>query len=76
LLGFRHSSPDPEKVAQAKALVLLAQGVFESGRADQYRIAIAQLEKALDLDPNNQDAIFLKDRIATYLGGNAGKVGP
>lgn len=70
LLGFRLPPPDLKALAEARSLVQAAQRIFESGQVAQFAFARAQLEKALGLDPNNAAASALKDRIATYIGGD------
>ncbi|MCK7506531.1 MAG: hypothetical protein MZV70_22395 [Desulfobacterales bacterium] len=42
------------------------------GTIGQFSIALARLNQALQLDPNNQSASSLKDRILTYVGGDGG----
>lgn len=70
LLGFRQPPPDPRALAEARSLVLAAQRIVDSGQVAQFTFARAQVEKALGLDPNNAAASALKDRIATYIGGD------
>ncbi len=70
LLGFRQPPPDLRALAEARSLVQAAQKIFDSGQVAQFAFARAQLEKALGLDPNNAAAGALKDRIATYIGGD------
>lgn len=70
LLGFRQPPPDLKALAEARSLVQAAQKIFDSGQVAQFAFARAQLEKALGLDPNNEQAGALKDRIATYIGGD------
>ncbi len=70
LLGFRQPPPDPKAIAEARSLVQAAQRIFASGQVAQFAFARTQLEKAIGLDPNNEAASQLKDRIATYIGGD------
>jgi len=70
LLGFRQPPPNLKALAEARSLVQAAQKIFDSGQVAQFAFARAQLEKALGLDPNNEAAGELKDRIATYIGGD------
>jgi len=70
LLGFRQPPPDLKALAEARSLVQAAQKIFDSGQVTQFAFARAQLEKAILLDPNNANASALKDRLATYIGGD------
>lgn len=70
LLGFRQPPPDPKAIAQSRSLVQAAQRIFDSGQVTQFAFARTQLEQAILLDPNNEAASKLKDRIATYIGGD------
>ncbi|HOZ72756.1 MAG TPA: hypothetical protein PK179_09610 [Spirochaetales bacterium] len=76
LLGFRQPPPDPRAIAEARSLVAAARRIVDSGQVAQFTFARAQLEKALGLDPNNAEASALKDRIATYIGGDTAIVLP
>ncbi len=76
LLGFRQPPPDPKAVAEARSLVRAAQRIYDSRQVDQFAFARAQLEKAIGLDPNNDAAGALKDKIATYIGGDTAIVLP
>ena len=70
LLGFRLPPPDPKAVAESRSLTIAARRIFDSGQVAQFAFARAQLERAIGLDPNNDAAGALKDRIATYIGGD------
>jgi len=76
LLGFRLPPPDPKAVAESMSLTVAARRIFDSGQVAQFAFARAQLEKAIGLDPNNAAAGVLKDRIATYIGGDTAIVLP
>jgi len=76
LLGFRQPPPDPRAIAEARSLVQAAQRIFDSGQVSQFSFARTQLERAITLDPNNENASRLKDRIATYIGGDTAIVLP
>ncbi|MBU0926994.1 MAG: hypothetical protein KKA67_04550 [Spirochaetes bacterium] len=76
LLGFRQPPPDPKALAEARSLVQAAQRIFDSRQVAQFSFARAQLEKAIGLDPNNESAGLLKDKIATYIGGDTAIVLP
>jgi len=76
LLGLRLPPPDPKALAEARALAAAAQKTFDSREVSRFPTAVAQLNRALELDPNNENASRLKDRILTYVGGTATLVLP
>ena len=69
-LGFRQPPPDPRAIAEARSLTEAARRIFDSGDVAQFSFARTQVERAILLDPNNTAASQLKDRIATYIGGD------
>mgnify|MGYP001184964954 CR=1 FL=1 len=71
LIGIRLPPPDPRALAEARTLTTAAQRVWDARNVSQFTVALAQLNRALELDPNNQTASSLKDRILTYVGGTA-----
>jgi len=75
-IGLRLQQPDQNAIAESNALLQSAQRIFDTGQISQYQSAQAQLEQALAIDPNNQAASMLKDRIATSIGGDTAIVLP
>jgi len=71
LIGLRLPPPDPKALAEARALTAAAQRIWDARDIGQFSVALARLNQALQLDPNNQTASSLKDRILTYVGGTA-----
>lgn len=71
LIGLRLPPPNPKDLADARALTAAAQRTWDARNVTQFSIALTQLNRALELDPNNQSASSLKDRILTYVGGTA-----
>ncbi len=61
--------PDPEKIAESNRLYKQAYKIVASNRVDLFPAALDQLNKAIELNPNNQKAIALKDRIQIAAGG-------
>jgi hypothetical protein len=76
LIGMRLPPPDPKALAEARNLTAAAQKTFDSREVSRFPTALAQLNRALELDPNNDSASRLKDRILTYVGGTATLVLP
>lgn len=64
LTGMRRPPPDPAKITQSKSLYQKAFDIVRQNVRAQYPIALSYLNKAIELDPNNQQATVLKDRIA------------
>jgi tetratricopeptide (TPR) repeat protein len=69
-LGFRQPPPDQRAITEARSLTEAARRIFDSGDVAQFSFARTQVERAILLDPNNTAASQLKDRIATYIGGD------
>jgi tetratricopeptide (TPR) repeat protein len=76
MIGLRLPPPDPKALAEARTLTAAAQKTFDSRDVSRFPTALAQLNRALELDPNNDNASRLKDRILTYVGGTATLVLP
>ena len=71
VIGLRLPPPDPKALAEARVLTSAAQRIWDTRDIGQFNIALARLNQALQLDPNNETASSLKDRILTYVGGTA-----
>ena len=70
-LGLRLPPPDPKAIARANELISAAKRIIDANIRSQFPVALAQLNEALKLNPNNEQAISLKDRIQTDVGGQA-----
>ncbi len=70
LLGLRLPPPDPKALAESRSLTKAAQKIYDSLDRARFDFAKSQLTRALELDPNNQEAANLKDKIATSVGGD------
>ena len=68
-LGLRAAPVDKTKVRQANALVAAAKAIVDSGDSGRYSFALTQVNEALRLDPNNDNAIALKDKLQGLIGG-------
>jgi hypothetical protein len=51
--------------------VAAAKRIIDANTRSQFPVALAQLNEALKLNPNNEQAVSLKDRIQTDVGGQA-----
>lgn len=70
-LGLRLPPPDPKALARSAELSRAARRIVDANLRGQFPVALEQLNEALKLDPNNEAAVSLKDRIQTDLGGQA-----
>jgi len=70
-LGLRLPPPDPKAIARSNELVAAAKRIIDANTRSQFPVALAQLNEALKLNPNNEQAVALKDRIQTDVGGQA-----
>lgn len=70
-LGIQIPPPDPKALAQSSNLTRSAQKIYDSQTRSQFQVALNQLDEAIKLNPDNQTAIMLKDRIQTAQGGQS-----
>ncbi|OJF77087.1 MAG: hypothetical protein BKP49_02810 [Treponema sp. CETP13] len=77
-LGIRVLPPDRTAINKSKNLTKEAETLYNNNRNDEIVLnqALAKLNEAIELDGDNNDAIILKDRINTALGGQAVAVLP
>ena len=68
LTGIKRPPPDPAKIAQSQSLYQKAYDIVRTNVTAQYPIAMSYLNQAIELDPNNEQAAALKDRIAIAAG--------
>ncbi|MFO7850132.1 MAG: hypothetical protein R6V67_09255 [Spirochaetia bacterium] len=67
--GIRTPPPDPEKLARAEELYERAEQIVEDDERSQFPVAVTYLNEAIELDPDFQEAIRLKDSIQAGQGG-------
>lgn len=68
-LGIRIPPPDPAALAESNRLYEQASRIYAQNNRVQFPIAVEQLARALELNPDNQSAVELKDRIMMVTGG-------
>lgn len=68
-LKIRIPPPDPKKIAESNRLYTQAYQIVIKNQVDLFPAALAQLNKAIELNPDNQKAVSLKDRIQIAAGG-------
>ncbi len=71
LLGIRKPPPNLAALAESRDLYNKAFAIVEGNVRSQFPVALTQLDRAIELNPENQDAITLKDRIQLDAGGQA-----
>ena len=69
ILGIRVPPPNPANLRESEDLYQKAYVIVEGNVRSQFPVALAQLEKAIELNPENSSAIELKDRIQLDAGG-------
>jgi len=70
-LGIQIPPPDPKAVARSAELTRAAQKIYDANTRSQFQVALSQLDEAIKLNPENQTAIALKDRVQTSSGGQS-----
>jgi tetratricopeptide (TPR) repeat protein len=73
-MGYRQPPPDPRDLARSRELTATARGIVEGNITVQFDVALAQLNQAIQLDPNNAQATSLKDQLQTRMGGGSGSL--
>ncbi|MCX7787136.1 MAG: hypothetical protein N2442_05525 [Spirochaetes bacterium] len=68
-LGIRIPPPDPKALAESEELYRAALRIVTGNVRAQFPIALEQLNRAIELNPENTKAIELKDRIQIDTGG-------
>jgi hypothetical protein len=71
VLGIKAPPPDPADLAQSEELYEQAFEIVRSNVRANFPIALEQLNQAITLNPENQKAVELKDRILLDAGGTA-----
>lgn len=75
-IGIRQKPVSNSGANRAKRLVADAQKIYNSAGNDQAKLqnALSKIDEALALVSDNQEAMALKDRITTKIGGNTATV--
>lgn len=68
LTGMRRPPPNPAKIKEAADLYRKAFAIVRQNVRAQFPIALSYLNRAIELDPNNEQAASLKDRISIDQG--------
>ncbi len=73
-LGMRLPPPDRAALARSAQLTAAARRIVDANLRGQFPVALEQLNEALKLNPSNEQAVALKDRIQVDVGGQAAVV--
>ena len=73
-LGLRLPPPNRAALTRSSDLTNAARRIVDANLRGQFPVALEQLNEALKLNPNNEQAVSLKDRIQTDVGGQAAVV--
>jgi len=66
-MGYRPQPPNPASVARSRDLTASARRILESNTTAQYEVALAQLNEAISLNPNNTEAPQVRDRLLSRM---------
>ena len=69
--GIKVRPPDPAKLQRSTELYNLAYDIVSRNVRSEFSVALTYLNEAINLNPENESAIRLKDRISTDVGGTA-----
>ncbi|MCL2481364.1 MAG: hypothetical protein FWF38_06610, partial [Spirochaetaceae bacterium] len=70
-LGMRTAPPDPAKIREAETLYQRAFTIVSSNVRSNFPTALAYLNRAFELNPDDTRITTLKDRVQTEMGGRA-----
>jgi len=66
-MGYRPQPPNPANIARSRELTASARRILESNSAAQYEVALAQLNQAITLNPENTEAPQVRDRLLSRM---------
>ena len=66
-MGYRPQPPNPANIARSRDLTASARRILESNTTAQYEVALAQLNEAITLNPNNTEAPQVRDRLLSRM---------
>ena len=70
-MGYRPPPPDPKALADSDSLTQQARPIIETRNTAMYSVAQVWINQAIVLNPNNDAAIMLKDRLSILMTGTA-----
>jgi hypothetical protein len=73
-MGYRPAPPDLQAQTRSNELTAAAQSIIDRNVRAQFPVALEQLTQALLLNPSNNQAMSLKDRVQIELGSGGSVV--
>ncbi len=70
-LGIKIPPPDPAAVQRSTELTRSARRIYDANTRSMFQVALDQLNEAIRLNPDNQQAVALIDRVRTSMGGQS-----
>jgi tetratricopeptide (TPR) repeat protein len=66
-MGIRPPPPDPRAIARSNELSDSARRILDGNVTGQFEVALAQVNEAISLNPNNAQAMSVKDRLLSRM---------
>jgi hypothetical protein len=66
-MGIRPPPPDPRAIARSNELCDSARRILDGNITGQFEVALAQINEAISLNPNNAQATAIKDRLLSRM---------
>jgi len=66
-MGYRPPPPDPRALARSRELTTAANRILESNNTTLFEVAITQINEAISLNPENTEAMRVKDRLLNRM---------
>ena len=66
-MGFRPPPPNPANLARSRELTTAASRIYDENNIALFEVAIAQLNEAISLNPENVEATRVKDRLLNRM---------
>jgi len=66
-MGLRPPPPNPANIARSRELTASANRILEGNISTQYEVAMAQIDQAISLNPDNAEAARVKDRLLNRM---------
>jgi len=66
-MGYRPPPPDPQALARSRELASSANRILTSNNTTLFEVALTQVNEAIALNPENTDAMRVKDRLLNRM---------
>jgi TolA-binding protein len=68
-VGLRPPVPSPQNIARSNELTAAARQILNRNIVSQFEVGIRQCDEAITLNPNNTQAMTIKDQLQTKMNG-------